>query len=88
MFGPFSDESQYFYKEDEYLTRVLGLSTCFEKVVGIVPVHKEWGTNFEEWLRHHRLERRVSFHYLDLSTLKILSPEPVHKSTLNPRSKN
>lgn len=88
VFGPFGDEQQYFYKEDEYLTRILGLSTCFEKVVGIVPIHKEWGTNFAEWLRHHRLERRVSFHYLDLATLKIHSPEPIHKSTLNPRSDN
>ena len=71
IFGPFADEQQYFYKEDEYLTRILGLATCFERVIGLVPAHKEWGTNFEKWIDHHRLQSRVKFYYLNPSTFEM-----------------
>lgn len=78
IFGPFSDERQYFYKEEDFLVRALGLSKSFGKVVGIVPNHKEWGTDFEAWLDHY-LEADITFHYLNVETLEIHSPRPIHR---------
>jgi hypothetical protein len=79
IFGPFSDERQYFYKEEEFLVKALGLSKSFGKVVGVVPNHKEWGTNFEAWLDHYP-DADITFHYLDLESLEIRSPRPIHRS--------
>lgn len=77
IFGPFSDERQYLYKEEEFLVRILGLSRVYKKLVGIVPNHKRWRTDFEAWLDHYS-DLNITFHYLDLTTHAICSPRAIH----------
>lgn len=73
IFGPFKDQRLYFYREDEFLLKILGLSRCYSKVIGIVPKHEEWGVDFKAWLEHFA-DPNITFHYLDLKSLKIDPP--------------
>lgn len=84
IFGPFNDRELYWTREDDYLLNILGLSRVYRRVLGIVPSF-EVEAEFESWLDHYN-DPRITFHYLDMKSMTIHSPRPVHPESETPPS--
>lgn len=79
IFGPFRDRGTYADKAEDFILKVLGLSRCYQRVMGVLPEPVP-GIDFEAWAKHFA-EHVVTFYYLDPLTNNLRPAQSVENDT-------